>query len=408
MKNQFLRRMQCRLVCIIAGFVCCGTAMATEPAAWIGQANNAFAIDLYGRLPANVNLFFSPNSIQTALAMTYAGARGTTAEQMAKVLRLPAGGGQQIHADFGNFLKELNGAGGERAYELSVANALWGQQGSAFLPDFRNLLKTDYGAGLKELDFKTDSEGARKTINGWVEKQTRDKIKDLIAPGVLTSATRLVLTNAIYFKGTWTTPFEKSATSDEPFHISASRDVKLPMMRRTGHYDYAEGPDYQALGLPYAGNKLAMIILLPRGGGGLPGLEHELTPAWLSNVFANLNNQEVVVSIPKFKMEDQFELGPVLEAMGMQAAFASDADFSGMTGKKDLNISNVVHKAFVEVNEQGTEAAAATGVMMATMAAMPQSQPPVFAADHPFLCVIRDETSGACLFMGRLVEPAGQ
>ena len=270
MKTRILTRMKLTLLCY-AGYVCCGTVplIAMEPT-WIGQANNAFAIDLFAKLAAEKgeNLFFSPASIETALAMTYAGARGRTAGQMAKVLHLPSAN-EPIHKDFGNFLKELNGAGGKRSYELSVANALWGQKGYAFLPDFRNLLKSEYDARLDEVDFKGNSEGARKTINAWVEKQTRDKIKDLIGPRMLTPLTRLVLTNAIYFKGTWFTPFDKTATSDQTFHFSGGADKKVPMMQRTGRYDYMEGVDFQALRLKYAGNKLAMIILLPRSVDGL-------------------------------------------------------------------------------------------------------------------------------------------
>ena len=379
--------------------------MATQPPDWIGPANNAFALDLYGRLAAakGDNLFFSPSSIQTALAMTCAGARGDTAGQMAKVLRLPAGS-ESIHKDFGDFLKDLNGAGGKRGYDLSVANALWGQKGYKFLPDFLNLLKSDYGAGLRQVDFKHNGEAARQTINAWVEKVTRDEIKDLIGQGVLTVYTRLVLANAIYFKGTWADQFDKKATIDQPFHLSSTQYSNVPMMRRTGHYGYTESNYFQALELPYAGNELSMIILLPRRVDGLTGLEHNLTPAHLSELLGQLTGQKVIVSIPKFKLETQFELASTLESMGMVAPF-KNADFSGMTGKKDLSISNVIHKAFVDVNEEGTEAAAATGVVMTRAMAGPPTPPPVFTADHPFFFVIRDNKSGAFLFMGRLMAP---
>jgi serpin B len=400
-------------LCFLGAF-CCGmapvTTMATEEPNWIGQANNAFAMDLYAKLAAGEggNLFFSPNSIETALTMTYAGARGDTAKQMAAVLHLPADSGT-IHKDFGSFIEELNGTGTDndkaRGYELSVANALWGQTGFDFLPDFVNVLKTDYGAGLHEVDFQHNSEEARQTINAWVEKETRDKITDLIGPGVLTHLTRLVLTNAIYFKGTWADKFDKKTTQDEPFHISAGEEKKAPTMHCTASYDYMEGDDFQALKLGYAGGELSMIVLLPRSIDGLPQLEKELTLAKLSDLLGRLDNQTVVVSIPRFKLAQEFELGPVLGSMGMEDAFDGAADFSGMTGKKDFVISDVIHKAFVEVNEEGTEAAAATAVVMRTMAVARPMPPVVFRADHPFLFLIEDEKSGAILFMGRVVKP---
>ena len=386
-------------------------AMPTE-SEWISRANNSFAVDLYARLAEErqtENLFFSPTSIETALAMTYAGARGSTAGQMAKVLHLPPEA-QSIHQDFGSFLKQLNAAktaeGKTRGYELTVANALWGQKGYSFLPGFVGLLETYYGAGLDEVDFKSDSEGARKTINAWVAKETRDKIKDLIGQGLLTPDTRLVLTNAIYFKGKWAAPFEKKATRDEPFHLSAEQQKTVPLMHRTGSYGYREEENFQALRLTYVGDELSMIILLPKKIDGLEALEKELTREKLSQWFSRLREQKVVVSVPRFKATAQFELNSALASLGMSDAFdAGCADFSGMTGNRNLCISNVIHKAFVEVNEQGTEAAAATGVVMELTAALPSPPPPEFRADHPFLFVIREEKSGTILFMGRLVDP---
>jgi len=395
------------LACVSCGLIPI-IAMADTPT-WIGNASNAFAFDLYAKLATadNGNLFFSPNSIQTALAMTWAGARGDTSAQMATVLHLPAGS-NTVNKDFGDFLKLLNAPvnadGKPRGYLLSVANALWGQSGYAFLPPFLKLLKTDYGAGLHEVDFKSDSEGARQEINAWVAKETVDKIQNLIGPGALTSKTRLVLTNAIYFKGTWQDPFEKQSTHDETFHLSATSQIQVPTMYRAGNYGYTENSNYQALQLPYAGGDLAMVILLPRAVDGLPQLEKALTPQAMADVLEGIHDQEVHVSIPKFKMTAEFELAPVLESMGMRDAFGTGADFSGMTGNRDFSISAVIHKAFVEVNEQGTEAAAATGVEMAMAMAMPE-QPVDFVADHPFLFIIRDERSGAILFMGRLANP---
>lgn len=382
---------------------------ARSEGAWIGKANNEFAVDLYTKLAVADpgNLFFSPISIETALAMTYAGARGSTADQMANVLHLPSEAGD-IHRDFGSFLKRLNAPksdeGKPRGYQLSIANALWGQKGYSFSPEFVGLLEKNYGAGLEVVDFKQNAESARKRINAWVEERTRDRIKDLIGQGVLTPDTRLVLTNAIYFKGDWAAQFEKKGTHDEPFHLSVERQKAVPLMHRTGDYGYMETDELQALKLPYVGGDLSMIVILPRKVDGLPALEKGLTQGKLSKWFSGLRNQKVEVSLPRFKATTQFELNKVLSKMGMPDAFdATRADFSEMTGNRDLMISNVIHKAFVEVNEQGTEAAAATGVVM-TLRAMP-SEPKVFRADHPFLFVILEEKSGAILFLGRLVEP---
>ncbi|MCY3017687.1 MAG: serpin family protein [Planctomycetota bacterium] len=381
---------------------------AAGEGAWIGEANNSFAADLYARLAAQPgNLFFSPNSIETALAMTCAGARGETAAQMAKVLHLPAKD-DALHKHFGAFLKELNadkGADGKpRSFQLSAANALWGQKGYAFLPEFLDLTKTCYGAGLSELDFRTNAEGARQTINAWVEKETKDKIKDLIAPGVLSSMTRLVLTNAVYFKGTWADQFQPAATKDQPFLLGGAEQVDCPMMHRKGGYGYKEGDGFMALQLPYQGGELSMIVLLPNAMDGLPKLEKDLTSANLAAWLRGFQHGDVAVTLPRFKVTAAFMLGDALQALGMSDAFtAAAADFSGMDGKRDFSISAVIHKAFVDVNEEGTEAAAATAVVMKGRAA-PQ-QPKVFRADHPFVFLIRHETSGAILFMGRLANP---
>jgi serpin B len=398
------------VLCFLINLSCgAGIAMA-KGSGGFRQTNNAFADDLYAKLAANErgNLFFSPNSIQAALIMTYAGARGETASEMASVLHLPPND-DTLLKDFGAFMRQLNNAAPSNekapAYDLSEANALWGQTGFDFLPAFTSLLKTDYGAKLEEVDFKSQTEAARRTINSWVEKQTGNKITDLIGPGALTPLTRLVLTNAIYFKGAWEAPFETEATRDEPFHVSPGEQEKVPMMRNTGEYGYMKGADFQALVLPYVGGRLSMIVWLPDDPDGLPRLEKELAAGTLAEFNKPAGEQEVAVSIPRFRMTENFELAPALKSMGMKDVFdPAAADFSGMTGKKDLSISNVIHKAFVDVNEQGTEAAAATAVAMEGMAMRP-APPTVFLADHPFLFVIQDKQSGVILFMGRMKEP---
>ena len=369
------------------------------------DGDNAFAVALYGQLQKqNGNLFFSPESISTALAMTYAGARGETASQMAKTLHftLPP---NTLHPVMGALLHELNAP--QENYQLSVANALWAQRGSTFLDDFLKLLKTDYGAGVNEVDFAGSTEAARSTINQWVEQKTQDKIKDLLQPGSLRPDTRLVLTNAIYFKGNWLVQFDKAQTKDEDFHQSPAQTKKAPLMHREGSFRYFHGGSLQILEIPYKGNDLSMVILLPNEIGGLAALEQSLTLSHMQQWLQQLASvPKVIVTVPKFKLTQQFELGPTLGVMGMPVAFSGNANFSGMTGKRDFSISDVIHKAYVDVNEEGTEAAAATAVTMRALAIrVPEHAPPVFRADHPFVFLIRDNRSESILFMGRVNDP---
>jgi len=372
----------------------------------IAEAGNRFALELYDRLEAQEgNIFFSPYSIATALTMTYAGARGDTAAQMARVLHLPAEEAQ-LHRAVAALKDEIERAGAAEGCELSIANALWGQKGFDFLAAFLNILDDNYGARLRELDFVNNAEAARRTINDWVDEQTNGKIKDIMAPGVLGALTRLVLTNAIYFKGDWTRPFKKELTRDEPFWTSAEHSADAPMMHQTDDFQYGESDQCQAVLLPYAKGRLAMLVLLPRERDGLArladGMEAEDVGQWLSR----LRRREVELSLPRFKLTSQFSLGDTLRQMGMADAFAlPPADFSGMDGQKDLYISAVIHKAFVDVNEEGTEAAAATAVAMELGAAVPPQPPVVFRADHPFLFFIVERRSGSILFMGRLSNP---
>jgi serpin B len=305
----------------------------------------------------------------------------------------------------GALLKSLNAP--HDNYQLSVANALWAQKGYSFLEAFLSLLKNDYGAGLNQVDFKGATEATRVTINQWVEQKTQDKIKDLLKPGALRADTRLVLTNAIYFKGNWDTQFDKAQTKDEDFFLSAEQKVTAPLMHREGGFNYLDGGTFQALEIPYKGKELSMVILLPKDRAGLPALEQSLsaehTQQWLSKLAPA---SKVVVTLPKYKMTQEFELGTQLAAMGMPQAFESSADFSGMTGHRDFAISNVIHKAYVDVIEEGTEAAAATAVTMRAMAIrVPTQPPPVFRADHPFLFLIRENQSNSILFLGRVVDP---
>ncbi|GAG82956.1 unnamed protein product, partial [marine sediment metagenome] len=301
-------------------------------------------------------------------------------------------------------IKDLNAKGEKGNYELSVANALWSQKGYGFLAEFLELIEAKYGGKLNEVDFITATEAARQTINAWVEKETKDKIKNLIQRGVLNKWTRLVLTNAIYFKGNWARQFKEENTREAAFTLLSGEKVDTPMMNQTAEFNYMEAEDFQGLELPYVDDELSMIILLPKEIDGLRGFEETLTTENFSQWLARFRKRKVIVSVPKFKMTCQFSLADVLRQMGMKDAFSGAADFSGMNGKRDLFISAVIHKAYVDVNEEGTEAAAATAVVVGITAVRPEKIP-VFRADHPFLFLIRDNDSGSILFIGRMMNP---
>jgi len=384
----------------------------------IVDGNDKFALELFAKLQSTKgNLFFSPYSISTALAMAHAGARNETESQMAGVLHFPVSVNrrtdssskslpdrQQFALAFGKIIKDLNNRGKKGGYTLKVANALWGQKNYGFLEEFLKLIETSYDGRLNEVDFVTAAETARKTINDWVEKKTNDKIKNLISEGVLDSMTRLVLTNAIYFKGNWARQFKESRTKDSPFTLTDGRKIDVATMNQKAEFGYMETDTFQALELPYVDEELSMVILLPIEYDALDEFEKILTPDNLSSWLAKIHKREVVVFVPKFKITSQFALASVLKSMGMKDAFSSGADFSGINGKRDLFISAVIHKAFVEVNEEGTEAAAATGVVMRLTSIGP-APIPVFRADHPFLFLIRDNLSGSILFIGRVANP---
>jgi len=384
----------------------------------IVKGNNKFALEIFAKLQSTKgNLFFSPYSISTALAMVHAGARNETESQMARVLHFPVSvdqitdstskslpDRQQFASSFGNIIKDLNNRSQKGGYTLNVANALWGQKDYGFLEKFLELIETSYDGRLNEVDFVRATETARKTINAWVEKKTNDKIKNLISEGVLDSMTRLVLTNAIYFKGNWARQFEENRTKDSPFTLADSQKIDVATMNQKAEFGYMETDTFQALDLPYVDEELSMVILLPNKFDALDEFEKTLTPDNLSLWLAKIHKREVVVFVPKFKMTSQFSLASVLKSMGMQDAFSSGADFSGINGKRDLFISAVIHKAYVEVNEEGTEAAAATGVVMRLTSIGP-APIPVFRADHPFLFLIRDNLSGGILFIGRVANP---
>jgi serpin B len=373
--------------------------------------NSEFAYALYRALRGEPgNLFFSPHSISTALAMAYAGARGETAEQMKKTLRfdLPE---PKLHPAFNKLGLALASrarrpagreAGKGDQFQFSVANALWGQQGERLLPEFLDTLAENYGAGMNLLDFEHNADGARSAINQWVADQTRGKIQNLIAPSVIHRGTRLVLTNAIYFKASWETPFDPKRDCTGEFHLLDGKTAGVEMMVGSPRCEYAEGEGYQAIELPYLGESVGMVILVP-AAGAFQAFEDGLTRERGEEIVHGLRPHDVDLRMPKFTYESAFALGRTLAGMGMPAAFGSGADFSGIDGKRDIAIDEVVHKALVSVDEAGTEAAAATGVMMATML-YPRAS---LTIDRPFMFMIRDRDSGTVLFMGRVLNPRG-
>ncbi len=369
--------------------------------------NSTFAFDLYQALRGEEgNLFYSPYSISIALAMTYAGARGETEQQMAETLKFLLSQ-EDLHPAFNSLDIELGergeGAAGkdEEGFRLNIVNAIWGQKDYAFLDAFLDVLAENYGAGLRLVDFINETEKSRVTINDWVSEQTEGRIEDLIPQGVITMLTRLVLTNAIYFNAAWEYPFEEDATYSGPFYLLDGGQVTVPMMTQTESFNYTEGDGYQAVELPYDGRELSMVILLPEEGQ-FEAFESSLDADLIDAVLSNLESGEVALTMPKFEFESEFGLKQTLAAMGMPIAFTDAADFSGMTGVRDLHIAEVIHKAFVSVDEAGTEAAAATAVIM-ELTAMPDVAE--VTLDHPFIFLIRDIETGTVLFVGRVVNP---
>jgi serpin B len=375
----------------------------------VPAAVNQFGFDLYQRLAADRgNVFASPFSVSTALAMTAAGARGTTLDEMLKVLHLPADAAA-TDAGFRALFDGVNGGrSAKRAYQLSTANAIWAQKGYPWRPEFKDRVAGNYGAGLREADFASAHESARVAINAWVEKETREKIKELLAKGTVDADTRMVLTNAVYFKGDWAAKFDKALTKDAPFTAADGTKADVPLMHREGEYGYAEpAAGVQLLDLPYAGGELSMLVALPREAGGLDRVAKSVSADALAGWVKSLRPSPVKVYLPRFKVETEYKLNDPLKALGMKAAFEGSADFSGMhTGPERLFISLVVHKAYADVTEEGTEAAAATGVVAKRVAAPVPREPVVFRADRPFLFLIRDVKHGAVLFLGRLTDPS--
>ena len=402
------------LFLLATGLVGCGTGGSESvpdpgppPLEWsadmqsIADASNRFAFDLYGKLREEEkgNIFFSPYSVHTALGMTEPGARGATREQMVSVLHLPADEQKRLASgDLGRYYSHPRAG-----VSLAVANAVWGQKGFPWRPEFLAIQRDRFGAGFHEADFIANPDTERHRINKWVEQQTKDKVKDLLKPEHISTLTRMVLANAIHFKGKWAPQFKPEKTRDAPFHLADGSRVTAPMMYEEVkcRMSYVPKLDVRILELPYSGGEMSMVVLLPKLPDGLPEIERQLSPETLAKWLAGtVEVKGCGVSMPKFRFECSYDLPEHLEALGMVDAFVpGTADFSGMASSGPLYISAVAHKAFIEVNEEGTEAAAATAVVMADSGA------PRFYIDHPFLLLIRDTKHGTILFMGRVMNP---
>lgn len=372
---------------------------------------NAFAWDLYHVLGSREgNLLASPLSISLALAMAYAGARGETQAQMAQALHLTLAQ-ERLHPAFNHLDLELSSRGRgmartPKALQLSIANAIWSQEGVQFLAQFLDALVADYGAGVRLLDFAGAPERCRDIVNAWASDHTRGRIRDLIPPGAIRRRTKLLITNAVAFCALWSLPFRASRTADGKFHLLDGSTTVVPMMQRTGSFAYAELNGVRAVELRYKGDELAMAILLPPARS-FEAFEKTVQVEKVGAILQSLSYRSVALTMPKFRFACGFRLADALATMGMPVAFSDDADFSGMTGGTDLFVSDVLHKAFVAVDEEGTEAAAATAAVMVPTMAPPRSMPIDLCIDHPFLFVIRDIQTGTLLFVGRVLEPEG-
>ncbi len=368
------------------------------------QGNTRFALDFYHQLQlSGGNLFFSPYSLSTALAMTYAGARGETAAQMARTLHFPPGQ-MQLHPAFAAMEAKLAKVEKKGQVQFKVANSLWPQEEYPFLEEFLALAQQFYGVRITALDYRK-TEAARRTINTWVEDKTEHKITELIPPGLLNALTRLVLVNAIYFKGDWASRFNPLGTQPAPFWLTPEEQAPVPLMHHKAEFSYQKLDHFQVVALPYAGRALSMLVLLPDEVDGLAKLEAELTIENLDRWTRELYPEEVDLFLPRFSLTIPFRLSSLLQSLGMWDAFSDHADFSGMDGSRNLLIEEVLHKAYVQVNEEGTQAAAATAVVARWLSAEPIPVP-VVRADHPFIFLIRENTTGSLLFIGRLVDPS--
>jgi len=371
----------------------------------LAESNNLFALDLFKQIRSDSeNLIFSPYSIGTVLAMIYTGSGGKTAEEMSEVLYFPPP--ELLDPVESGVRESMKEADTMKGTDFRLANAIWAQENFSFLPDYLDRVQKYYDAPLSLMDFVETSnrEESRKKINHWVEEKTNMRIQDLIQPGILDASTRMVLTNAIYFNGGWMFPFDKSATSPSLFHISKQESINADFMHQTRSYPYYEDEEIQAIGLPYKNNRMSLMVLLPKSIEGWRMISQVINHERMKLVISGMETREVQLALPKFRSELQINLKQELTSMGMGTAFSKDADLSGMTGEKNLYIDEVIHKAFIEVSETGTEAAAASAAIIGLKSSL-RDDPVRFNANHPFIYFLIDRQTGCIIFTGRLVKP---
>ncbi len=380
-------------------------ADVAEPAEALSRDINKFSVDLYKKLIAeDKNALFSPLSISTAFGLAQQGAAGKTSEEMREALRLSVPR-DQLAGAYAQLLNSLNEREADNAFKLHNANAIWVLKDYPIKEAFAEVAKTSFAAKAEHLPFQSQPQQSAERINSWIAEQTAGKITDLIPASAINDLTRLILTNAVYFKGTWQSQFKKPATSPRKFHQLKGEAVEVPTMHQTAQFRYTENEAVQVLEMRYKKCDLAMLILLPKTKDGLPALEMTLSEEQIRSLIKKLKPRRLEVAMPKFKLETKYGLSEAMQAMGMNRAFTPGAaDFSGITDKEELFISAAVHKAYVDVDEEGTEAAAATGLMMQTTSAL-VAPPTQFIADHPFIFMIRDTRAEVILFIGRLLDP---
>lgn len=390
------------ILIIVTSIFVLGNTAVSQGVKDVVKGNNEFTFDLYDQInDKEENLFFSPYSVSSALAMTYNGAEGKTKNEMSDVLNF----NKDINALSENYsaLNDHITGLSSKKIQLNIANAIWGQQDYGFRKAFLELNKKYYGAGIKQVNFKKEHKEIRNQINKWVEDKTNQKIKNLIKPNVLDRMTRMVLVNAIYFNGKWENPFKEEDNFKDKFYIYSKCETQTEFMFQKLSLKYHEDDIAQVVEIPYSGKSLSMMVILPKEKYGMEQLEEYLDNELYENYNKSLSTYKVELSFPKFEVEDDYELNSPLKDMGMKSAFGEGADFSGMTGSKDLFIDNVVHKTYVKVDEEGTEAAAATGIVMRKTSAIMETKE--FKADHPFIFIIKENKNDTILFMGRIMNP---
>jgi serpin B len=372
----------------------------------LAESNNLFAADLFKQIQSkSENLIFSPYSIGTVLAMIYSGSGGKTAAEMSEVLYFPP---QELLDPVESGMREsILATDTMQGTDFRLANAIWAQEDFSFLPDYLARVEKYYDAPLSLMDFVETSnrEESRKKINHWVEEKTNNRIQDLIQPGILDASTRLVLTNAIYFNGGWMFPFDTAATFPSLFHTSKQESIKTDFMHQTRSYPYYEDEEIQAVSLPYKNKRMALMVILPKSIEGWRLISQVINYERINLVISGMGTREVQLALPKFRSELQINLRQELTSMGMGTAFSRHADLSGMTGEENLYVDEVIHKAFIEVNEMGTEAAAATAAIIGLKSIL-RDDPVRFNADHPFVFFLLDRQTGCIIFTGRLVKPS--